>query len=35
MCCPRMWRGAYDDAAALPHRERLEPRTKGITRLVG
>ncbi|KAA0107733.1 amidase [Mycolicibacterium sp. P1-5] len=30
---PRMWRGAYDDAAALPHRERLESRTKGIVRL--
>jgi amidase len=30
---PRMWRGAYQDASALPHRERLEPRTKGIARL--
>ncbi|WP_445166487.1 amidase [Mycolicibacterium sp. Dal123E01] len=30
---PRMWRGAYDDVLALPHRERLEPRTKGIARL--
>jgi len=30
---PRMWRGAYQDVAALPHRERLEPRTKGIARL--
>ncbi|MEZ0355218.1 amidase [Mycobacterium sp. SA01] len=30
---PRMWRGAFQDATALPHRERLEPRTKGIARL--
>ncbi|WP_163697916.1 amidase [Mycolicibacterium sarraceniae] len=30
---PRMWHGAYRDVAALPHRERLEARTKGIARL--
>jgi amidase len=30
---PRMWRGAYEDVTALPHRERLEPRTKSIARL--
>lgn len=30
---PRMFRGAYDDVAKLPHAERLEPRTRGIAGL--
>ncbi len=32
---PRMWRGIYDDVQQLPHRERLEPRTKALARLGG
>ena len=30
---PRMWRGVYEDVRKLPHPERLEPRTRAISRL--
>ena len=30
---PRMWRGVYEDVRTLPHPERLEPRTRAISRL--
>lgn len=30
---PRYFRGIYDDAAAMPHRERLEKRTRSMARI--